>query len=474
MKILLVKPSPKLDTVRRVHGLIFLEPLELGYVAAAVPEGHDVRVLDLRLAKRPVRLFAKELETYRPDVVGLSGYTHEASTVIALSHQVRAVLPKAVVVVGGHHATVLPQTYNIDSIQAIVRGEGCAPFRAIIEALATGRPLTGIPNVMVPGPTFDEAAAARLPAYPELDDVPTPRRDLWDPSLYHCIWPSERHPDWHTLFPTVQLVRSSFGCRMNCTFCVVPKLCGGRHMVRSPDRVAEEIAGLTADHIYFCDDETFLDADHAAQLAEAVEARGIRKRYFAWARSTTVNRSPEIFRRWRQIGLDTVFLGFEATTDEELRDISKHSTVADNQRAHATLREMDIAVQAGFMVRPDFTREDFSRLRTAIKAMPPAQVTLTVYTPSPCSDAWVEEHERFVCDPYELHDCMHPLTPAALPLREFYRRFASLTWSGAAKSPLRARRSRVPPRDILRVWWAAARYSRSLKRAYRDFPKTMW
>jgi hypothetical protein len=69
---------------------------------------------------------------------------------------------------------------------------------------------------------------------------------------------------------------------------------------------------------------------------------------------------------------------------------------------------------------------------------------------------------------------MHPLTRTALPLREFYREFASLVWAGGAKSPLRARRSLVPPWDLVRVWWAVARYSRALKRAYRDFPRELW
>ena len=37
MKILLVKPKPRLRTILKLHPLIMLEPLELGYVAAAVP-----------------------------------------------------------------------------------------------------------------------------------------------------------------------------------------------------------------------------------------------------------------------------------------------------------------------------------------------------------------------------------------------------------------------------------------------------
>ncbi|MBN1867656.1 cobalamin-dependent protein [Candidatus Sumerlaeota bacterium] len=473
MKILLVKPKARLKTITRLNPLIFLEPLELGYVAAAVPEGHEIHVLDLRLASFPRRAFARRLRQLRPDAIGISGYSHEASEVIHLAAMARKVLPAARIVVGGHHATVFPGDYNTPLFDAIVRGEGCAPFRAVVEKIAAGRDdFETIENVMAPGARFDAAAAERLPRYPDPATLPFPRRDLWDPAPYRCIWPSESHPPWQTIFPRVSLVRASFGCCMDCSFCVVPSLCGGKHMPRPPDDVAEEIAQAPNDRIYFCDDESFIDPAHARAVAEAIARRGIRKRYFAWARSTTVNRHPDLFVQWREIGLDAVFLGFEAVTDEELRRISKHATVADNERAHAALRERGIAVQAGFMVHAGFGREDFRRLKDYIRNMPPAQVTCTVYTPSPGSRAWYEERDRYVCDdPFALHDCMHPLTPTVLPLREFLEEFAAVSNLGPTRNPLRAPGVRFPFRDIFRVVRAASGYSRALKRAYRDYPR---
>ncbi|MBI5016930.1 MAG: cobalamin B12-binding domain-containing protein [Deltaproteobacteria bacterium] len=469
MRILLVKPKPRLETIRKLRAIIFLEPLELGYVAAAVPTGHDVRVLDLRLSRRPARDFVRVLERERPEVVGLSGYTHESATVKALAAAVRRILPRTRVVVGGHHATVLPADFDEECFDAIVRGEGCAPFRAIIEAIARGDGLDGIENVLLPGPGFDAAAAARMPVYPDLSTLPVPRRDLWDPSPYQCIWPTEEHPPWKTIFPQVALVRTSFGCRMDCSFCMVPSLSGRRHLTRPPEDIADELASLAQDHVYFCDDETFLNEAHARQVAEAIAARGIRKRYFAWARSTTVNRRPELFRLWREIGLDAVFLGFEAISDADLDRISKHSTVADNERAHAALREMGISVQAGFMVNAGFTRRDFRNLRDYMRRMPPAQITCTVYTPSPGSPAWHEERSRYVCPPFALHDCMHPLTETAIPRREFCREFAALSAAGASRNPLRANNARFPVRDIVRIVWAARGYAGALRRVWRDY-----
>jgi radical SAM superfamily enzyme YgiQ (UPF0313 family) len=208
----------------------------------------------LTLARSQIHQHPK---SYQPDLVGLSGYTHEATKVKELARTVRRVRPQVRIVVGGHHATVLPQDYNLDCFDAIVRGEGCAPFRALVAAAAAGKIFAGIENVMIPGAGFNAEEAARMPQYPELSTLPLPRRDLWDPRPYQCIWPSERHPHWETIFPQVALVRTSFGCLMDCSFCMVPSLSGGRHMTRPPEQVADEITVLPQKHIYFCDDETF-------------------------------------------------------------------------------------------------------------------------------------------------------------------------------------------------------------------------
>ena len=469
MRILLVKPKPRLKTILKLQPIVLMEPLELGYVAAAVPPGHDVRVLDLRLSRWPDREFVKTLRRYQPDVVGLSSYTHESTKVKELARTVRRVRPQSRIVVGGHHATVLPQDFNLDCFDAIVRGEGCAPFHAVIEAAANGKDLTGIENVMVPGPGFSEEAAAQMPRYPDLDTLPVPRRDLWDPRSYQCIWLCEHPPEGKSIFPQVALVRTSFGCLLDCSFCMVPALSGRRHLTRPPESVADEIAALSQEYVYFCDDETFLNEPHARRLAEVIAERGIKKRFFAWARSTTVNRRPALFRLWRSIGLDAVFLGFEAILDADLERISKHSTVADNERAHAALREMGIAVHAGFMVNTDFTRRDFKLMQEYMGRMPPAQITCTIYTASPGSRAWEEDKARYVCHPFDLHDCMHPLTPTVIPLREFCAEFAKLSGIGSSNNPLRPHMTRVKLRETLRILLAARGYARALRRAWRDY-----
>lgn len=458
LRILLVKPKPRLGPIVALHRFQFLEPIELGYLAASVPPPHDVRVLDLRLARFPVTAFRSTLRRYRPDLVGITGYTHEANIVKSLAREVRALLPETKVVAGGHHATVAPSDYDIPEIDFIVRGEGCGPFRAIVEGNDVERRPIGV-----------------LPEFPDPATLPAPRRDLWDPSRYFSVWAVEQASMFQRLFVPASMVRTSFGCRMQCTFCIVPKLFHGKHLPRPAAAVAEEIAGLPTDHVYFCDDENFIDEVFANELAEELEKRSVKKRYFAWTRATTVNRFPELFKRWRALGLDTAFLGFEFPTDEQLRQSRKGTTVAQNAKAHTALRAMGIAVHAAFMLLPEYDETDFERLRTYVREMPPAQFSFTVCTPSPGTDDY-EAILPKIWTPaaFDLHDCMHPLTPTRLPLRRFCSLYAEQVREAGTKNPRRAGRRPIHPADMPRLVRAQYSYERAFENVYRDYPRELW
>jgi radical SAM superfamily enzyme YgiQ (UPF0313 family) len=475
LTILLVKPKARLGTVHALHRFQLLEPIELGYIAAAVPREHRVAVLDLRFHRFPTWALLRKIKELAPDIIGFTGYSHEGSIVKDLARHARQAAPRALIVVGGHHAAVAAEDYNVPAIDLIVRGEGCLPFRALVEAVARGESAAGIDGVLQTGERFDASATLTWPRFPDPTELPVPRRDLWDHRRYTCVWPSENARAWQGIFPAVSMVRSSFGCRMKCTFCIVPQLCGGQHRPRSADQVAEEIGALPTDHVYFCDDENFIDAEFAMELAEAIARRGIRKHYSAWARSTTVNRHPELFRTWRQLGLDAAFLGFEFPTDAQLRQVKKGATVAENDKAHTALRSLGVAVHAAFMLMPESTPEDFACLRNYVREMPPLQCSFTVCTPSPGTEDYKAMQPRiWVDNPHDLHDCMHPLTPTRIPLKEFCALYARQIDEAAGKNPLRMQHRPIPPRDMVRVAHATFRYSRAFRNLYRDFPRELW
>ena len=472
LRILLIKPKATLRTILGLEKLQRLEPLELGYLAASVPE-HNVRVLDLRVVRFVDRAFKKTLNSFKPDIVGFTGYTHESSSVKRFAKITKEKLPSARVIVGGHHATVVPHDYDMKEIDGIVRGEGCQAFRAFVGAVAKGEKLVGIPGVIATGEHYTEPT--EWPQFPDPAELPVPRRDLWDYRDYYVIWAAEHMPRFHTIFPPVAMVRTSWGCKMKCSFCIVPYLCGGMHRPRPIDSVVDEIENIKANHIYFSDDENFIDKQFAMELAEAIEKRGIKKRYFVWTRPTTVNHHPDLLQKWRDIGLDGAFLGFEFINNEELKEQKKGSTVAANEEALHKLRSMNIVVHASFMMRPDYTLKDFHALREYIGAMPPSQCSINVISPSPGTPDYEEiEPDFWVSDTYGIYDCMHPLTKTFLPLKQYSKEYSLVVRDGTSKTPLSVNRHVSPPKDMIRTLFAVASYRRAYKQLYRDYPKELW
>ena len=475
-KILLVKPHARLATILGLQRFMLLEPLEFGYLAAAAP-GHDYRVLDLRLYRTPDKAFERALRDFKPDVVGFTGYSHEATAIKSLAQRVRERLPRARIIVGGHHATSAPHDLDRPEIDAIVRGEGTISWPQVVEAAAQGKDFAGIPNVLVPGAGYDGQAASTWPLATDPAYMPHPRRDLWNPHSYYTVWAAEKLPRFASVFPSVSMVRSSWGCPMKCSFCVVPHLSQQTHRPRPVDSVCDELERLPTDYVYFSDDENFINKDFSWELAEEIERRGIKKRYFAWTRSTTVNRSPELMKKWGQIGLDGIFIGFEFIDDAELKATSKASTVKANEKALDTLRAMDIVVHAAFILRGEYDVDDFEKLRAYVQAMPPSQCSFTCFTPIPGTDEYADYEPKFWVPgerAYDLHDCMHPLMNTKLPLREFSARFATQVIEGIRKTPLRSNHHLAPPKDMWRVWRADRGYHHGFQNLYRDYPRDLW
>ena len=116
----------------------------------------------------------------------------------------------------------------------------------------------------------------------------------------------------------------------------------GKYLQRSPEDVVDEISKIQEDHIYFVDDETFLNPRRMTEIANLLKERGIKKKYVSWARADTIVKHPELFRLWKEVGLHIVYVGLEAMDEERLKDYKKRTTVETNRKAVQTLKEIGI------------------------------------------------------------------------------------------------------------------------------------
>ena len=478
MKFLLVRPHVDLKVARRFHAFLHLEPLDLEIVAGGIPAPHETRILDLTISRRPGEELAATLREFGPDVIGFSGYSNQARNVKRLAAAARRQLPDVRILVGGIHATIAPLDYrDTPAIDLVVRGEGATAMRDLMPALTAGNRAWPESERFLPtaAPRFEELARSAPPPWPEYSEQPLPRRSLVDRKRYFCVWGGEKGERVKTLFPQVATLRTSTGCPHRCSFCVVHFLAHGKYLQRDPEDVVREIAALAEDHIYFVDDEMFINAQRTEKIARLLLERGIRKHYISWARSDTICRNVELFRLWKQAGLAVLYVGLESLEEQNLQDYHKGLGADTNRRAVGILRELGIDLHAALMVNPDFTKEDFVKVRRSIDFVTPAEVSFTVFSPPPGTELWEKHRREFVCpDPYAFYDCMHTLLPTRLPLNEFYRYFSLLYLFAFRQNPWRAKRVHPPWRDLLRVFRSGALCGYALRTIYKDYDRKLW
>jgi radical SAM superfamily enzyme YgiQ (UPF0313 family) len=474
LNILLVRPHPELKVSRCLQqGFLHLEPLELEIVAGGADPEDTVGILDLSLEKKPLESFRQRLLEQAPDLVGFTGYSSNAGTVKDLARLTKELLPKAVTVVGGIHASIIPQDYGHGAIDFVVRGEGGTAFRELLRRWRAGEALAFDDRCLdTKAPDFTERCALPPPVFPPQETVPAPRRGLVPRDRYFCIWTSSTTGSrWvETIFPRIATVRTSIGCVFNCSFCIVHQLMHGKYVQRTPEDVVAEIAALSEKFIYFVDDEMFLNEKRMTEVARLLIERGIRKNYFSWARSDTIVKHPEMFKLWHQAGLSSVYVGIEAMDDERLKDYHKQTTVATHREAIRILKEIGITLHANFLVNPNFTEEDFIALEKEIPKLGVAEISFTVLSPSPGTADWQANQDKFICDPFRFYDCMHTILPTRLPLRRFYARFGRLVSLAMRYNPLRAKGIIPPAREFFQAFVRGSRYIFAMYTIHRDYP----
>ena len=294
----------------------------------------------------------------------------------------------------------------------------------------------------------------------DLDVFPFPDRKLTAKYRKHY------YSEW---MKPLASIRTSKGCPHRCNFCALWKITGGRYLMRRPERVVEELAGIDENFVFFADDESLVDATRMKKLARLIKEAGLRKRYFLYGRSDTIARNPELLEMWRDIGLERVFVGLEFFRDEDLEYIRKGSKASDNEKAVAILQDLGIDIYASFIVRPEFRKDDFAVFRQYCHGLGLSFATFAVLTPLPGTDFYEAVKTRLITHNYDYFDFVHTLLPTELPLKDFYEEYCQL-WKRAV--PLSRGISllrKFPLREIPPVLVRSFRAFNRIRNAYLDY-----
>jgi hopanoid C-3 methylase HpnR len=403
MKVLFVHPS------RLMYSEIYLrlEPLGLELVAdSARRAGHDVRLLDLQIFGHDDYL--KALGEWRPDAIGFSlNYLANIPEAIDLAKTARRVLPSCFVFCGGHSASfTAPEilAHADGAVACVLRGEGESSTPLLLAAVAAG----GEPE-SVPGAVTREGAGPP-PRFVENLDVLTPARDLTRRRKAYFIG---------SLDPCAS-IEFARGCPWDCSFCSAWTFYGRSYRTISPRKAAEDLASIREPGVFIVDDVAFVHPEHGMAIAAEVERLGIHKSYYLETRADVLMRNPEVFRRWRKLGLSYMFLGLEAIDEEGLKAYRKRVNLGKNEDALAFARTLGLNVAVNIIADPSWDERRFAVVREWAQTVPEI-VHLTVNTPYPGTETWMTDRREFTTRDYRLYDVQHAVVPTKLPLETFYR-----------------------------------------------------
>jgi len=420
MKILLVNPPncgksiPEerygIDAIK----MIFRgEPLSLETLAGNLPD-HEVDIVDLKVEPDALD---DDGRAFQPDLVGITGVTCEANTVLAIARRLKEAL-NVPVVIGGPHASCDPSFFKRPWVDYIVVGLGTLSFRQLVDGLEKGRQVS-IPGVMCNVTAHPPAFVPRQYTAEDLVDHRSPRYDL-----------VARHRDQYVMSGAggkVGFVASAFGCTHGCSFCAIPSLTGGRYLTRSIDAVIRDIELLgDVPLVRLVDANTFGNEKSAAALARRIIDADLGKRLVADVRADSVARNPELFELWRRAGLAIVVIGFEEISDARLAAFNKRSTHQASQEAIEVLKSLGIRIVGDFIVSPEYGHEDFERLeefvdRSSIDLPIPA-----ILTPIPGTPLYEELKPRINNHDLDYYTFTNAVMPTRLAEHEFYSIYAQM------------------------------------------------
>ena len=407
MKILLVQPAKAPGTIGSDDVFLY-EPLALEYLASTLVSDHEVKIVDLRLDGNLEYIFNE----FNPDIVGITAYTVNVNIVKELCKVLKLWNPKVFTVLGGHHATVAWMDFVESYIDLIVIGEGILVFKEVVRRVEKNAGFNGITGIVY---LKDRNVVKNSPLpVSDLDTFPFPSRNLTEG--YRKSYFFERKKPLAT-------IRTSQGCPFKCNFCALWRINGGRYLTRKPEKIIEELSGIRENSIFFADDESLIDTERMLKLAKLIKESGIKKDYFIYSRSDTIVRHPEVIERWKEIGLESIFIGLEFFRDEDLIYIGKKSSIRDNEEAVRILNSLDIRIFGSFIIRPDFTRNDFKEYRRYCRSLRLHLPVFSVLTPLPGTDYYEEVKDNLITHNYDNFDLLHCVLQSRLPLKEFYKEF---------------------------------------------------
>lgn len=408
MKILLIRPNPERETIGLQHVMI-VEPLELEVIGACIRPNDSAQIFDMIIDKRTL---TEALHSENPDVVCITGYITNVGTIKEICRIIKSINSRIKTVVGGVHCEVCPNDFISEYIDYRVVRNAVTNFPKLLDHI------DGTSDI--PDGVFDGLKLIIKAELPPIDfNYHIPDRKLTS---------NFRDKYFYIFHDKVALIKATFGCPYKCNFCFCRKITDEKYWQRDITEFVDELERIEENEIYIVDDDFLADKNYVKNFIDLLEKRNIKKKYLIYGRADFIVKNYELVKRFRNIGLRTVIVGFESFFENELANYDKNISVETNYSAMGILNELKIDCYATIILSPDWNHEQFEKLGIVLKKLKIHYVNLQPLTPLPGTDFTVPEDNLLIGkDEYDKWDLAHiSVKPTQMSVSEYYRQILKL------------------------------------------------
>ena len=304
--------------VRR-HRLIRFPQLTMPLIAAYTPEHWNVSHTD-EIVQRVD--FDKKF-----DLVGITANTPAAPHAYRLAAEYRR--RNVTVVIGGPHATLMPQEVALHA-DAVVVGKAELTWPQLLK-------------------DYEQGALKqfyRPCQLPDLQNMPRPRWDLIKGRVYGK-----------------GVTIATRGCPFSCDYCTIPAMYGRRMRYRPIADLVDEIRHMPGKALVFWDDHIGANKKYAKALFKAITPL---KRWWTSQTTADVAFDDEFMSLAASSGCKALFIGLESISQPSLDQANKrHNSVNEYREIIRRFHFYGIAVQAGTVF--GFDHDDRSIFKATVE-----------------------------------------------------------------------------------------------------------